>query len=246
MYAEQTKDFDKLLMVLTRDLASPYRFLEIAEACKEFGKLDLAVIWAERGLAAFPMNQDSRLRSFLAVEQMAQGRTEDALMLLWKNLENSGHQYLQAYKELKALAEKAGQWAEWQAKAMDLLKEGKTFGKGADASVAVLVYEKRLKEAYAEASSKGCTEYGWKKLAEALSKSEPKLSYDAHRRLYVIVMEDYTSTTARTNLAWTVKQMDRLAGIVGAAKEFKAWLEEQKVLNKRRTGFLNDLKGVGL
>lgn len=247
MYAEQTKDFDRALAVLTRDLSSPYRYLEVAEACKAFGKVDLAIEWAEEGLKAFPKDiQDSRLRSFLAVEYEAMGRIEDAYSLLWENFETSRHQYLDAYQVLKTLGTKIGRWAEWQERAMGLLRAGKSFAKDADAIVAVLVFEGLLKEAYAEANMKGCTEYGWKGLAEALTKAEPNLSYEAHRQLFGKVMDDYTSTTARTNLAWTVKQMSRLAGIIGVTKEFKAWLEEQKTINKRRTGFLNDLKGMGL
>jgi hypothetical protein len=240
MYARVTKDFDKLLTVLTRDVSSPYRFLEIAQACKEFGRHDLAESWAVKGMAAFPRAKaDSRLRTFLAGEYVVKGRIDDAYKLLWENFEDCQHQYLDAYRELKDLGEKVGRWGEWQSRTMELLRSR-------SAAVGVLIFEGRLKEAYAEARSKGCTEHGWKELAEALSKGEPELAYRALGTLFTTLMKNYGNAVTRRNLAWTVKSMVRVAKNAGLTKEFKAWLEEQKVLNKRRTGFLNDLKSMKL
>lgn len=240
MYARVTKDFDKLLAVLTRDVSSPYRFLEIAQACKEFGRLDLAESWALKGMLAFPRAKaDSRLRSFLAGEYAAKGRIDNAHKLLWENLEDSRHEYLEAYKELKALGEKAGRWSDWQAKAMDLVRSR-------NQAVGILVFEGKFKEAYAEARSRGCTEHGWKELAEALCKEEPQLAYRVYETLFTALMKNYGNAVTRSNLAWTVKAMSQLAKKSGLTKEFKGWLEGEKVVNKRRTGFLNDLKKMGL
>jgi hypothetical protein len=44
-----------------RDLSIGYRFLQIAELCREHGEDDAALEWAEPGMAAFAEDADPRL-----------------------------------------------------------------------------------------------------------------------------------------------------------------------------------------
>ncbi len=72
--ARQAGDVDALVAIKSRDLTSPYRFLEIAEILAQTGRRDGALAWAERGHEMFSERPDSRLIEFLAQEYGRRGR----------------------------------------------------------------------------------------------------------------------------------------------------------------------------
>ena len=81
--AQADGDLEQLIAIRSRDLTSASRYLDIAELWIRAGRPELALEWAERGLAAFPTRADNRLRDFLAAAYLERGRDEEALQLIW-------------------------------------------------------------------------------------------------------------------------------------------------------------------
>lgn len=68
---------------MQRDLSMAYHFLQIATLYQRSGKDDLALAWAEKGILAFPVRADGRLREFFATEYHRRKRHEEAMALAW-------------------------------------------------------------------------------------------------------------------------------------------------------------------
>jgi uncharacterized Zn finger protein len=77
---------------------------------------DNALLWAEKGLKAFPDHTDGRLREFAAEEYHRRRRHDDAMKLMWA--EFSERPYLETYKTLERHAKKAGEWPGWRERAL--------------------------------------------------------------------------------------------------------------------------------
>src|SRR5260370_6699241 len=104
--AQGSGDIEQLVAVMSRDLSSAYSYLKIAEVYREARQHDNALLWAEKGLQAFPEHTDGRLREFAAEEYHRRRRHDDAMKLMWA--EFSERPYLESYKTLERHAKKAG------------------------------------------------------------------------------------------------------------------------------------------
>src|SRR5262249_28334470 len=109
--ARASGDIEELVAVVSRDLSSADGYLRIAEVYREAGQHDDALLWAERGLKAFPDHTDTRLRELAAEEYHRRDRHADAMSLMWA--EFSERPFLETYKTLEKHAKKAGAWPEW-------------------------------------------------------------------------------------------------------------------------------------
>src|SRR5262249_15361569 len=104
--AQTTGDVEQLVAVMSRDLASAYSYWRIADVYRKARQYDNALLWAEKGLKAFPERTDGRLRELAAEEYHRRGRHDDALKLMWGGFsERAG---LERYKTLKRHATEAG------------------------------------------------------------------------------------------------------------------------------------------
>ena len=108
------------IAVEERDLSIAYRFLQIAELCREHGEDDAALEWAERGMAAFAEDPDPRLRGFLVEEYRRRGRSAEALEHSLQAF--NAQPVLETYRELVTDAEALGQWEERRPSALSLLR----------------------------------------------------------------------------------------------------------------------------
>jgi hypothetical protein len=241
--ADRAKDFDKLLQVLTRDVSSSHRFLEIAQACRRYGRMDLAVAWAEKGVRTpFRGGVSPSLKSFLAHLYADQGKIDPAFKLLWGNFEQASVRHVEAYRELKEVGEKVGFWKDWQELALDHLRTEKS----KDSLIRVLISDGLLRKANEEAALHGCSIPVWTELAEALADDgELQLAYSTYKDIFGFTMKEYNGTHGRSKVHETIRKMWALATQMGKQVEFEVWLEQMKTLFKRRTGFLNDLKRLG-
>jgi tetratricopeptide (TPR) repeat protein len=93
-----TGDIEQWVAIKSRDLSSTHHYLQIAEMYQSVGRTELALDWAERGLHGFPERPDNRLRDFLASLYLEQGRNEDALELIWIQMESQPN--LEHYRKL--------------------------------------------------------------------------------------------------------------------------------------------------
>jgi uncharacterized Zn finger protein len=98
--AELSGDLDQQVAVRSRDLSDGYAFLRLAELCLEHDRPELALRWAERGLAAFLERPDPRLRAFVADRYRHADRRQEALEL--SRLAFADRPGLETYTQLKA------------------------------------------------------------------------------------------------------------------------------------------------
>src|SRR5260370_38581177 len=114
--AQASGNIEQLVAVMSRDLSSAYSYWKIAEVYREARQHDNALLWAEKGLKAFPDHTDGRLREFAAEEYHRRRRHDDAMKLIWA--EFSERPYLESYKTLERHARKAGTWPAWREAAL--------------------------------------------------------------------------------------------------------------------------------
>jgi len=251
--ARHAGDVDALVAIKSRDLAHPYRFLEIAEILVEAGRRDEALAWAERGQNAFPDRPDSRLVDFLAAEYHHLGRHEDATALAWQHFKQ--RPMLDAYQRLAATAGKARAWPAWRDKALRWIRKEylaeleRTRTRwswqpgGHSLLVEVFLWEGDSDAALAEAQAGGCTESLWFKLAEAREHDHPGEAAQIYRnRLDTIV--DRRNNDAYDEAAELVARIGGLMRRAKQEKEFAAWLDDIRKRHKAKRNFMQRLDAV--
>lgn len=196
--ARRDGDVEALLAVKRRDLSSPYDFLEIAELLRSAGRESEAIEWAERGVAAFPDWRDERLDIFLCDAYQQDGRHDAALELAWRRF--VARPKLDEYRFLTDVASRAGTWDGWRPRAIASLESGAdneaTAGVPPGASLArgnadmrrrdtlveVLLWERRVDEAWAEATERNCSHFVWMLLAAARESEHPADAIPIYQR----------------------------------------------------------------
>ena len=186
--ARASGDVDELAAVIGRDLSHAFGYLRIGEAYREAGQFDKALQWAEKGLKAFPVQTDDRLREFAANEYHRRKRHEEAMKLIWAEfLERI---CIEKYQTLEKHAKLAGAWPEWRARALAEIRSriasAKTKRRGqrlpswaqdeTDHTLLaeIFLYEKDVEAAWLEAQAGGCSDLLWLKLAVAREKAHPE------------------------------------------------------------------------
>ena len=185
--AKASGDVEELVAVMSRDVSHAHDYLRIAEAYREACQDDQALLWAEKGLQAFPERTDGRLREFAAEEYHRRRRHDDAMKLMWA--EFSERPYLETYRTLERHAKKARNWPEWRDRALAEIRrriakakeESRGHGgprwtrPGDDHSqlVEIFLYELDNEAAWTEAQEGGCSDSLWLRLAAAREKENP-------------------------------------------------------------------------
>lgn len=186
--ARASGDVDELAAVIGRDLSHAYGYLRIGEVYREAGQYDKALAWAEKGLKAFPVQTDDRLREFAANEYHRRKRHDEAMKLMWTAF--LARPYMEGYQTLERHAKLANAWPEWRERALAEIRsriataKAKTRGQrltswaqaAADHTLLaeIFLYEKDVEAAWREAQEGGCSDLLWLKLAVAREKEHPE------------------------------------------------------------------------
>ena len=252
--ARESGNLDELIAVMSRDLSSAYSFLEIAEACKKHGKNDLALEWAERGLKAFPVHTDSRLREFLAEEYHRRKRPDAAMALIWKEFTEGPN--LHNYEALKKHADRAKDWPAWREQALgfvrqqiaagvkDSQKRRPSWDCRPDHSLLVEIYlwEKELELAWREAQAGGCDERLWLQLAEKRAKDHPEDVLPIYRRQIEPTVNQKNNAAYEEAVKY-LRIMRDLMNRLGRSDEFAAHLASIRAAHKPKRNFMKLLEG---
>ncbi len=190
--AQESSDVEMLVEVKRRDLSHAFAYLEIAELYQKARQSDKALEWAERGVAAFPKETDSRLREFLADEYHRRRRHAEAMALIWA--EFNEYPCLERYKVLKTHADRQREWPGWRERALALLRQladrrNRTAGRHLawtsrpDHSdlVRVFLWERDVEAAWHEAVSGGCSTDLWLELAAEREAEHPEDAVPIYR-----------------------------------------------------------------
>ena len=101
-FAERDDDVESRIALRSKDLSSPWKYLELAEFCLSQGREEEALIHAEEGLWIFEDGPpDGRLVSFTAELLAKEKRKSDAEALLWRAFEKAPS--LEFYNQLRLI-----------------------------------------------------------------------------------------------------------------------------------------------
>ena len=241
-------DPDLLVAVMARDLSSAYGFVRIAETYREVGRHDDALVWAERGVAAFPEHTDVRLREILADEYQRRGRHEEAMDLMWSAF--TEQPALACYQRLKTHATAAGAWDSWRARALDLMRQSSAaaakdvlgsnrWGRHMDRSevVKTLLWEGDDEAAWQEAVAGGCNDVLWMELAARREAGHPEDVLPIYQRQIerlIDVKKNHTYADAVALMHRVKKLLDRL----GRGSEFAAYLAAVRAAHKPKRNLM--------
>jgi uncharacterized Zn finger protein len=258
--ARLSGDVEALVAVMSRDLASAYSFLQIAEVYQNARKRGKALEWAEKGLRAFPERTDPRLREFVANEYHRRKRDEEAVGLIWANFLDRPS--LETYKELAQHASTAGSWKTWRDQALAEIRKRTVESKsravkqgwfmspyGYDAGHSLLVriflYEDEVESAWREANEGGCSTELWLELAKLREKDHPE---DA-ARVYLARIEPLVSAKNNQAYAEAVALLGKTRTLMirlGQAETFIDQLTAIRATHKPKRNLIKLLDQAGL
>jgi uncharacterized Zn finger protein len=253
--ARQTGDPEAIVEVKRRDLSHSYSYLQIAEVYREAGANDKALDWAEQGLKSFP-GRDSRLIEFLAHEYHRRARHDDAMSLIWDQFVESPS--LSHYQELKANARKVRPSSDWpasRAKALAHLRQVIAQEKReekphdwhwpgrADNSrlVEIFLWEKRYDEAWQEASTGGCSNTLWLRVAATREEKHAGDVVPIYQEMIAPVLKQ-TNNAAYEEAVRLLRKIRELMIRLGRDAEFEDYLVALRVEYKRKRNFIKLLE----
>jgi uncharacterized Zn finger protein len=250
--AELSGSLADQIAVRERDLASPYRFLEVAELCRAHGRDDLALEWAQRGMSTFPTAPDERVRRFLIEEYRRRGQRRDALE------ESAGaflaHPTLESYRELAADAQALDEWPRRRDAALAALRNPapdapgsrrhpSLRGRGQSELVRVLIWEDDLEAAWQAANDGGCTPTLWLELAERRRDEHPSDALS----VYCQHVEDTIAYKDKRSYAEAVQLIEDtirpLFAEAGRPHGFAEYLEQLRATHRQKRNFIKLLDG---
>jgi uncharacterized Zn finger protein len=241
------------IAVAERDLSISYRFLQIAELCRERGEDDAALEWAEHGMEAFAEDPDPRLRAFLVEEYRRRGRSAEALELSLQAF--SARPGLESYRELATNAKALGVWDEQRRWALTLLRQPEPDppgsmrhpslrGRGCSELVRVLIWEGDPDAAWEAAGEGGCTRDLWLKLADLRRAEHPEDALGVYRRH----VEDVIAGRDKRAYAEAVRLIDEtmraLYAESGRPEDFDAYVEEVRAGHKAKRNLMKMMAGL--
>ena len=247
--AKLNGDVDALVAIKARDLSRPYNFLQIAELLAKADRFDEAMEWAEKGVAAFESEPDSRLEEYLAELYTRRKEFGRAVGLVWKSFERQPS--LHSWETLKAFSNKAKVWeSEWRQQALDHIrhqisedkKRGVTRWHKPDHSllVQIFLHENEIESAWLEANEGDCSADLWKRLGEKLGDSEPLQATFCWQRLVepIINRKNNGAYAEAVQMMLTIGQWMRQADKESA---FEYWVQE---IRKRHRPKRNLMKAM--
>ncbi len=245
--AQQADDVEAEAQVLQRDLSSSYHFLEIASLYRQAGMDELALAWAEKGVAAFPSHIDGRLREFLAEEYHRRKRPEDAMALSWAAF--AERPSLHEFKQLKAHAKRAQSWPHWRDQAIATVRAkiaenrsraaNSSWGLLGSHSLLVEIYlsEKDLEAAWQEALTGGCTSELWLTLAEQREKTHPEDALPIYKRHLELTLAQTNNAAYEAGIR-LLKRIRTVMDRMGQDQSFAGYLATVRTGFARKRNFI--------
>ncbi len=249
--AETSGDVEELVAVMSRDLSHAYSYLKIGDVYREARQHDQALLWAEKGLKAFPERTDGRLREFAAEEYHRRRRHEDAMKLMWA--EFSERPTLETYRTLERHARQAKGWPEWRERALAEIRQRITKAKKKSRGqtqprwmrpdddhtqlVEIFLYEGEADGAWHEAQKGGCSNRLWLRLAESRQKDHPEDAAPIYLRQAEQAIVEVRNSRYDESVGLLVKAAVVMKRMV-RSEEFVRNLEALRVKYKNKRNFI--------
>jgi uncharacterized Zn finger protein len=245
------------MAIKQRDLSSPHDFLALAELAQLNGQTAEALVWAERGVEAFPdVADDAGLRDFIVEAYRTSGREGEAAEVLWQQFAASGG--VEYYRKLQECA-RAGEPADaerWRQRARAHLRNQIVEGQAAAAAsgssgvvdhsalVEVELADGQFDQAWAEANAGGCRPDLWTALALEREKHHPADALRIYQeRLGPIIAQG--GQNAYREAVELVARIQALLERLGRAEEFPPYRAGIRAAHRQRRTFLKLLDASG-
>ena len=242
-------NLDELIAIESRDLSSAYTFLRIAEQLAEANRHDEALAWAERGLAAFPKRQDSRLIEYLTTEYQRRDRHQDALKLARKHFRQELS--LSSYQHLHTTSKTSDDWPSERETSLTYLCKLKQTRKNSweqnaqSLLIDIHLWEKNISTALTLAKTDGCNIHQWQQLAQACEKDHPQDAADIHRKLLDDILNQ-KNNRAYDSAVHLISTIQTLMQRSKQDSEFTEWLTTIRTQHKVKRNFMQRLdKALG-
>ena len=232
-FAERDGDVEARIAIRTKDLSSPWNYLQLAEFCRANGRATEALRWAEEGLWVFEDGRpDERLVVFTVDLLIAAGRGKDAEALLWRAFEKAPR--LDLYKRLLALGTDAVRERAMGFLQQRLAKEAATrWHFPADLLVLVMMEEKMFDRAWATAREHAAS--------PGLKESLARASEASHRREALTVYGERVDVLVEQggnrNYQEATGLVARMAGLRDADEQ-AAYISDLKARFRRKRNFM--------
>jgi uncharacterized Zn finger protein len=234
--ARAAGDVDELVAVMARDLSLPYDFLRIADVLQEAGRVDEALVWAERGLSAYPERYDDRLGEFVAEAYLRAGRRDEAMAVTWDDF--VARPVLDRFARLRARSGGGADWNEWRERALAHLRAQPS------ALVRVLLAADDVEAAWAEACHAGCSEGLWLTLAGRRGADHPEDALAVYRR-FVEPAVARANRRGYEDAVALLRRMRPLAQRLGEEDAFGRELAALREAHRRKRTLVSLLDGLG-
>lgn len=247
--ARTVGDVDTLANIKAKDLSHPYNYLQIAELYRDAKRPDDALVWAERGLKAFPDANDMRLLEFLADEYLRRQRRDDALALVWRPF--TKRPTLADYQRLKRYADRTHTWPHWRERALAELRrpiEAETTAKTSrpdpwwarsarDTLVQVFLWEEEVEAAWATGHGHPLEHSLALELAAAREKTHPADAIPVYQR-EVDLLISHKSNRSYEQAIRQLKHLKTLHLRLALAEDWSAFLARLRAQHKAKRNFI--------
>jgi len=252
---ELARNVDELVDVIAHNLSSGHQFLRIAESYRDADRSDEAVVWAERGLAAFANAPDGRLADFLADERARRGEHHEAARLMWEAY--ARHPCLATYRRLRLHAVPAGDWPERRQRALVFLQAQLTRRGAAHTArrhpawhtadrselVRILLWDDDPEAAWSEAQAGGCEHGLWLKLAEQRRADHPEDALAVYQARVDPTIARAKNDAYQEATRYVVEVRGLLAAL-GREGEFASYLADLRVRHGRKRNLMKLLDAL--
>lgn len=247
--AQYSGDIDELIEIKEGNLTSPNDYLDVAELYMDAGRPDEALCLAEKGLKAFPDQNNALLKAFIADEYLVRGRYEEAIALVWSEFEK--FMDIRVYKLLKAYADPAGLWPQWREKALskmsslfeERMEKGaqgryKWYAETASSNlIEVYLWEKDFESAWQQALKGGCNVDLWMKMAKHRESEHPEDSVAVYKMLMNPTINRKNNKAYKEAVS-QLKKIKKLLGGLGKGEEFRSYVASVVEKHKKKRNFI--------
>ena len=231
-FAERDGDVEARIAIRAKDLSTPWRYQQLAEFCREQGRDDDALRYAEEGLWKVEDDEPDDGLVSIAVELLVKaGRNEDAAAHLWRAFERAPS--FEMYQRVCKLGGAASGRALAILEAQTRTPRAGLWGFPADDLVRALIHEKMFDEAWAAVQRHDASEQVKEALVEATETTRPR---DAIT-FYATKVERLVNSGSGNSYEQAAKLIGRLAQLRDPA-EHAAYMADIKERFRRRRNFM--------
>jgi len=242
-------DVDALVRIHSKDLSSPYRFLQVAEICVRYGRPEAGLAWAERGLVESGKDIDPRLLDFCIDAYLRISAFDKANGFAWRRFEMNP--VAGAFGELMNVATVTGQRDEIRERALKhlwtLVRAEETAAKAKlfawqtstrTELVTLFLAEHDDAAAWDVFTGGPVATRLWPQMAAVRGRTHPYDAIALYRRLLPIAAESGTRNAQYAHAFEIVRAISRLRAEGGEQTEFALELDEIRSSYRAKRNFI--------